>query len=441
MTKIQKVFLIVITLVRSIIVLSLLPLSYIYLYSITNSKRLKIKSKKSSKHISVAYLRTDFSLGLRVGGSLSHIAGFCNGLARAGHKPLLISTDSLANIEEIASPLYVIHPPDCGGLPLTLQILSYNIFFLRHALRIIRRREVDIICQRHSALNISGVLLSKLARIPIVLEYNSSSFWKRDPDESLKGAWLLRIFEKMNLLGADSIMVVSSVLKDDLVRRNVPANKVIVNPNGVDAGAFNPDVDGKLVRQELHLDSRTIVGFAGIYGPWHGVEFLARAVKRVAAARGDVFFLFVGDAKLKRVVEEIGMRDGSRSRMVLVEAVPHIDIPAYLAACDILVSPHVNMADGSRFFGSPVKLFEYMAMGKAIVASEIEQLAHVLQNDVNALLVPPGDVPEIASAILRLSKDAGLRKQLGDAARKRCLDAFTWQHNVQRFVHISRCLL
>jgi glycosyltransferase involved in cell wall biosynthesis len=105
-------------------------------------------------------------------------------------------------------------------------------------------------------------------------------------------------------------------------------------------------------------------------------------------------------------------------------------VAEYLDASDILVSPHVPMPDGSRFFGSPTKLFEYMAMGKAIVASRLDQLAEVLEHERTALLVAPGNAEELAQAIRRLALNPAERESLGAAARQAAVEHHDWARNV-----------
>jgi glycosyltransferase involved in cell wall biosynthesis len=105
-------------------------------------------------------------------------------------------------------------------------------------------------------------------------------------------------------------------------------------------------------------------------------------------------------------------------------------VAEYLDASDILVSPHIPMPDGSRFFGSPTKLFEYMAMGKGIVASRLDQLAEVLEHDRTAWLITPGSAEELAEAISRLALDQPKREALGSAARRAAVERHCWSHNV-----------
>jgi glycosyltransferase involved in cell wall biosynthesis len=230
-------------------------------------------------------------------------------------------------------------------------------------------------------------------------------------------------------------MVVSAVLKQYLVDRHFPAAKVAVNPNGADADLFRPDIDPRPVRERLKLNGKVVVGFAGhnnSNNSWHGVKYLAGAIKTVAKERDDVQFLFIGDQGLVDLVTPIIEAEGGRSFVTFATHVPHAEMPSYYAACDILVSPHVHMADGSTFFGSPVKIFEYMAMGKPIVASGIGQLAELL--DQQAILTQPGDVEAIASGILALAGNLELRRRLGATVRKTCLSHLTWKHNAERVV-------
>jgi glycosyltransferase involved in cell wall biosynthesis len=112
--------------------------------------------------------------------------------------------------------------------------------------------------------------------------------------------------------------------------------------------------------------------------------------------------------------------------------VEHDRVPALLDACDVLVSPHVPLDAGADFFGSPTKLFEYMAMGKGIVASRLGQIADVLVNEGTALLVEPGNAEELSQAIQRLATSRELRERLGAAARHLAVEGHTWKHNAQR---------
>ncbi|HEY0366886.1 MAG TPA: glycosyltransferase, partial [Pyrinomonadaceae bacterium] len=178
-------------------------------------------------------------------------------------------------------------------------------------------------------------------------------------------------------------------------------------------------------------DDEIVAGFVGTFGPWHGVEKLAEAIKLIPAHE-QVRFLFVGSGSLHVEVEQRLELEVASGRVIFTGAVGHDRVPGLLDACDILVAPHVPLADGSEFFGSPTKIFEYMAMGKGIVASRLGQIGEVLVDGETALLVEPGNVEELRAAILKLIASAELRRRLGANARAAAEREHTWTHNAQR---------
>jgi glycosyltransferase involved in cell wall biosynthesis len=229
------------------------------------------------------------------------------------------------------------------------------------------------------------------------------------------------------------VAVVSKELKDGLVSAGVPHDKILVNPNGANAAQFTDAVDTRPV-QALLPRGKTFVGFIGIFGQWHGVLTLASAVRHVVACRPDAHFVIVGDGELKKDMVAILEKDGTAGNVTFTGTVPHEKAPAYLNVCSVLVSPHQDMSDGSVFFGSPTKIFEYMAMGKGIVASRVGQLGEILEEGVSALLVEQRDPAALAGAILRLLGDQRLREMLGRNARERLLREYTWEANFQRAI-------
>jgi glycosyltransferase involved in cell wall biosynthesis len=175
------------------------------------------------------------------------------------------------------------------------------------------------------------------------------------------------------------------------------------------------------------------VGFVGTFGPWHGVLVLAEAIKLIPAAL-PVRFLLVGTGALHEEMKQLLTSEVETGRVIFYGGVAHEHIPALLDACDVLVSPHVPLAAGAEFFGSPTKLFEYMAMGKAIVASRLGQIADVLEDEKTALLVEPGDPKQLSAAIMRLLELPNLREKLGAAARQTAVANHTWTRNAQNIL-------
>ncbi|MBV9580879.1 MAG: glycosyltransferase family 4 protein [Chloroflexi bacterium] len=378
----------------------------------------------------VLYLRSQLWLGLAGGGSVAHTAGVIGGLIGAGAEVRAVASDRLAGV---AAPTEVIRPEVWfDGWPRELEDLAYNVAFTLHALRAARRFRPDLVYQRHTAFNVSGAVLSRVLGVPLILEFNSSEVWKGRYWGGLRLERAAMLVERINLRAADRVIVVSRALRDELLGKDVPTAKIILNPNGVESSVFRPDLSGQQVRQQLGAASDVVVGFSGTFGAWHGVPTLAAAIGLVLQARPHVRWLLVGDGPLRPLVDQAVPDGPLAERVVRVGMRSHAEMPAYLAACDVLVSPHGTQADGGEFFGSPTKLYEYMAAGRPIVASRLGQIAEVLTDEQTALLVSPDDPTALAQAVVRLADDACFRARLAAAARTEAEAHHTWRRNAER---------
>ncbi len=259
------------------------------------------------------------------------------------------------------------------------------------------------------------------------------------------------------LRNSDVIVTVSDVLAAELVSRGLPERRIVSYPNCIDPLMFDParfPVDHRVaLRGQLDIASDSIVAtFVGTFGQWHGSDILAMAIAELIRTHAEwlkahkVIFVLVGDGvKMPMVKRTLSEVDGA-SFYRLVGLVPQAEAPGYLATSDILLSPHVENADGTSFFGSPTKLFEYMAMGKAIVASRLDQIAHVLDGSLDAANLPavfnpsaesvgvlaePGNVDQLIDGIRFCVENTDWRVKLGAKARARALARYTWQHHVE----------
>jgi glycosyltransferase involved in cell wall biosynthesis len=154
----------------------------------------------------------------------------------------------------------------------------------------------------------------------------------------------------------------------------------------------------------------------------------------VPQSRQRLRLLLIGDGQCAPAVRELLKVGNAQQRVVDAGGIEQAEAPHYLAACDILVSPHVRNPDGSAFFGSPTKLFEYMAMGKAIVASALDQIGEVLEHDRTAMLVEPGNEKALAQTLEQLCADTQTRARLGAEARRVVLTHYTWEQHSQRIL-------
>jgi glycosyltransferase involved in cell wall biosynthesis len=293
--------------------------------------------------------------------------------------------------------------------------------------------------QRLSVGNYAGTVVARERRIPLVLEYNGSEVWvARNWGRPLRYEALALAAENASLRHADVVVTVSDALRRELVERGVEPERIVWHPNGVDPSLFE-NVDASTIRSRYRIsDDATLVAFVGTFGQWHGTDVLARAIRRDVewAREHRVHYLLVGDGlRMPEVRREL---EGLEDVVTLTGLVPQAEAPAHLLASDILVSPHVPNDDGSPFFGSPTKLFEYMAAGRGIVASDLDQIGEILRDDL-AVLVRPGDVAALAEGIRSLVSDPGRRDELGRRAQARVRERYTWRHHVDAIVeHLER---
>ena len=381
----------------------------------------------------LSYLKTDFWFALGAGGSVTHTKEFINAGARAGYDVEVFSADPLTEYE-LEVPVTVIEPSRLlWQISANVSKLEYNLRFSYRVWRILRRRKPSALYQRTSQQDFCGSILSVLLDVPLLLEVNNSMSWAAKNWNKSRSHLVDTLCERINIYSASKLAVISEVLKNSLVSSGVPSDKIIVNPNGVDPTKFDSKLECTKLCQQFP-GKRYFVGFIGIFGQWHGVLTLASCVKHVVAGRSDVQFAIIGDGQLKDKMVSILERDGVRDRVWFAGVVNHAEAPKYLSICDVLVSPHEDMEDGSAFFGSPTKIFEYMAMGKGIVASRVGQLGEILDDGVDAILVEQKNPLALADAILKLLQNPEARLKMGRAARDKVISRYTWEQNFRRAV-------
>jgi glycosyltransferase involved in cell wall biosynthesis len=299
--------------------------------------------------------------------------------------------------------------------------------------------------------------------IPLVLEYNGSEAWvAKNWGRPLRYHDLAEKIENVCLRHAHLVVTISDVLRDELVSRGVEPNRIVTYPNCIDPAVFNPErfsaSDTDDLRREHGIPHDAVVAtFVGTFGQWHGVDVLARMIKQLVSEKRDwlqahkVHFMLVGDGMKMAEVRAILADHSCSPFYTLTGLVAQQDAPRYLAASDILLSPHVQNPDGTRFFGSPTKLFEYMAMGKGIVASDLDQIGEVLKDSLRvsslpgsplnddatslAVLTSPGNVEELAMGLMFLIENPSCRRILGKNSRNKALTEYTWERHVAEILN------
>jgi len=391
----------------------------------------------------ILYLRTDVGTQeLTSGGSVTHTLGVLNGLLAQNNTIYCISSAMHSMLTEFAKknnmyikPLYLPHFLKFFGFKISC--IFSNGWFLLQVLSFMRSKRIDYIYQRYSMLNVVGIILARIKKIPLILEFNGSEAWVDahwSPNKKLKANSLVILFEQWNVKYADHIIVVSQVLKDMLVSRGVSAQKILVNPNGVDTELFNAskhEKKAKELRNTLDITNKFVFGFIGSFSYWHGIETISAMIPKVVKQNAHAHFLLIGSGPLFEQCKNEIQKAGASHAVTFMGCIPYERAPEYLALCDAFLCPSQPNADGTPFFGSPTKLFEYMSMGKPIIASRVDQLQDIIDPSFG-ILVDHDNVENFVFAAQKLiAYDMHDRKDMGRVARETAVHNFSWQKHTK----------
>lgn len=399
----------------------------------------------------VLYLDANLTFGVAAGGSLGHIRGVIDGFVSRGYDVDYASVREIPTDAAGARWLQV-PAPALLGFPPELNYYGFGADYERQIETWARQRNYAFIYQRMSLHNFSGARLRNRLGLPLVLEFNGSEAWAAaNWSQKLQLHDAAIAAEKAALRNADLVVTVSEVLVDQVVAAGVPRERIVTYPNCIDPKIFDPArfsaSDNAALRQQLGIaDDALVATFIGTFGMWHGVDFLARAIRTLVDTDRDwvkrqrLHFLLIGDGPKMGEVRELLDQPQYDRYVTLAGLVPQGAAPSYLAASDIFLSPHLGNPDGTAFFGSPTKLFEYMVMGRPIVAADLDQIGMVLRGEYLpasmkadpplASLHQPGDAKDFLFALRRIVDDPTGASAMAERSRATALAHYTWDHHV-----------
>jgi glycosyltransferase involved in cell wall biosynthesis len=306
--------------------------------------------------------------------------------------------------------------------------LGYNIVGYRRLLRAARHFRPDVIYDRYNSYSTAALRAARRLGVPLLLEVNAPVAYEREMYEHLRLKFpaLARRYERRIFEGADRIFVVSTPLKRHLVETiGIDESKIVVLPNGVDPDRFSPSIDGTAVRQRYRLDDRLVIGFVGILRPWHGVDLLLTAFQRLRERFPTVHLLIIGDGPIQAQLESQARDLGIADAVTFTGRVAYADVPAHIAVMDVTVSPQAT------FYASPMKILEYMAMRKLVVAPSMDNIRDIIEDRVSGLLFTAGDSGSLQWALTEALQDLELKCRVIESAHRRVVERFNWRHNAE----------
>lgn len=368
-------------------------------------------------------------------GQFVHMAELIRALREAGHEIVIAGPDVVSENNLGAGPGFVgVLKRYLPRAVYELVEIAYGLYDYRRLASAVREHRPDAIYARYNLYTLSPVWARRRFRLPLILEVNAPLVRERSRYGGLAWGALARRFERACWRGADRVVAVTQVLAREIEAAGVPAARIAVMPNGVRPSDYASLPAAEAAKAAINLDGRLVVGFTGFLREWNGLERLIDWLADPGDSRRHL--LLVGDGPARPMLIERAQRRGVADRVTITGVTGREDIMSRTAAFDVAVIPEVTG------YASPLKLFEYLAAGRAIVAPATPNLKEILVDGENALLFSPSDPEALRRTLDRACADPALRARIGRGARETiAARGLTWAGNADAVVRLFSVLL
>ena len=288
--------------------------------------------------------------------------------------------------------------------------LAYSLVAYRRLAKKIDSFQPDAIYERYNLYLLAGIWAKRKYRIPLILEVNAPMAIERQEYGGLSMPWLANWLEGYVWRNADYVLPVTEVLAKHIAARGVDRNKIVIIPNGINFDQYInlPSVDEAKARYGLL--GRLVVGFTGFVREWDRLDRIVRWVAKSCATH-NTHLLVIGDGPARVEIEACAAKLGISDRLTFTGAVRREDVPHISMAFDIALQTALVP------YASPLCLFEYLALGKAIVAPDQPNHHEILSNRYDSLLYDPNDPEGIEKALDTLIQDQAIRSSIAEHAK------------------------
>ena len=283
----------------------------------------------------------------------------------------------------------------------------------------------DFVYERYSLWSYAGMEFARGCALPGLLEVNAPLIDEQAQYRVLVDRAGAEKVAERAFGAATALLAVSAEVAAWLEGFPSARGKVHLLPNGVRPERFPENLPPARPAPEGVLT----VGFVGTLKAWHGLSVLVEAFARFHKSFPNSRLLIVGDGPERERTNADLVARGLESAALFTGAVGPEEVPGLIASMDVAVAPYPQL---DRFYFSPLKVYEYMAAAVPVVASNIGQLRRLIEPDIDGILVPPGNAGALADAFERLAKEPALRDRLGQEARRKVLNQYTWDAVVRR---------
>ena len=362
-----------------------------------------------------------------------HIRGIVHGLRELGHEVSVMSFPGADPEHEPATQVASGKGRLAGALARLPGVLfeffelGYNLVTLLRMSAAMRRLRPQLIYERYSLFLCATVWMARRRGIPVVLEINDSALVERVRPLRLKG--LARRVEGWCLRECTGLVFISSHFQQQAEAAYGRIAPSVISPNAADLAHFDPArFDSVRLRAERGLQQRVVCGFIGSFAHWHGVDTFVDAIALRLGEAPELALVLVGDGRRLPAVRALVAERGLAGRVLLPGRVAHDQIASWIACMDYAVLPDSND------YGSPMKLFEFMAMGVAVVAPDYAPVAEVIDEGRTGWLFPRRQTDACVQRVLALATQASERQRVGAAARAYIIRERQWRNNAEQLL-------
>jgi glycosyltransferase involved in cell wall biosynthesis len=292
--------------------------------------------------------------------------------------------------------------------------------------------DVALVWQHHDLFHTAGVRLARSLDVPLVSFVHAPQVWEAARWGVRRPGWghlVERFGESPQLRASDLVACVSDEVAAEMGRFGVPDERLVVTPMAVDPDRFAPDVSGGAVRREFDLGDDLVFGWTGSFRGFHGLDQALRAYAEVRGELRASRMLLVGEGAQRRPLARLADDLGIGDRVVFTGGVSNERVPELVAAMDVTL---VTARPGDQFHYSPLKMREYMASAKVVIAPDLGEVPQFVEHDVSGLLYDPETTGALATQLVRASDDVRQRVAMGRRARAVILERGTWDVQLER---------
>lgn len=292
---------------------------------------------------------------------------------------------------------------------------------------------VSLIWEQHDIFPGPGVKLAKELNAPLISFVHAPQVWEAEKwgvKRYIWGQWIQKYKEIKGLRRADRVACVSEGVKQKLIQLGIDTHKVVVTPMSIDADDFQPE-SNELLRKELGLEGKMVVGWIGTFRDFHGVDTIVYAIKKLIPKYNNIALLFVGEGQVFEETKDLVERENLSDHIFFTGRIANKNISKYISLFDIAL---VSARTAKGFHYSPHKLREYMAMEVASIAPKAGEISVVFNDDENIVLYNAGEVDSLVNAIDSLLKDEAKRQRIAAKGKKFVLESSTWNAQFNKVI-------